>query len=164
MVRRQFGAHLPPTLLYSEHDEVAKETPTAILRRQNAESEALWPMLVDIMTSYSQDDIDLLVEGVAVLPKLVSTLPFEYRCVILGNMSASYANAVLSRARNYAHDWLHNCTDEEVHAYARFFVHMSGYLKAQSAQHGLPFVELDSAHFERHLKAAAQVLLTSQQA
>lgn len=88
----------------SQEKDVLATSIEQILKNQNDESQIVWPAVVELMRSYNEDGLDLLVEGVAVLPEQVSRLPFEAKAIFITNTSPSHQATILQQARTNSHD------------------------------------------------------------
>lgn len=130
-----------------------------IMEAQNAESHALWPLVVDFMQSYVDDGHDLLVEGVTVLPELVTQLSFPYRCIILGNDSPGHAEQVTKAAQDNPYDWLHDDRSHQITQYIAFFEAMNAWVRGECKTYAVPYYNISDKMFHEDLEKAAQQLL-----
>lgn len=134
--------------------------PNVALALQNAESTALWPAIIEFGKSYVEDDTDLLIEGVAVVPELLVTdCPYPVRAIILSNASPSHEQAVIGQAQSNPNDWMHKYSLEIQQRLASFFTFMDADLRAQAAMHGIDLVEVHDETFDQDLERAADLLL-----
>lgn len=166
MLRRSIAHEALDPALLTGFDEEAPNTwdirhPQIILEEQNAESKALWPALEQLINSYEEDGMDLLVEGVAILPAFSHGLKRASHSVFLGNTSASHIEYIRSAAQQNAHDWMHGYTQDELENAAEFFGHMSGYIKSEAKNYGLSYQEMRDTTFHADLEVAVRQLFGS---
>jgi 2-phosphoglycerate kinase len=150
---------LDPALFSADKDLLSVGKVDEVLTHQNAESEALWLYILQLMQSYALDGCDLLVEGVAVLPSLLSQLELPYKSVIIGNTSPGHEAKIVEIARQNEHDWLHRYTEEEAINSARFFTHMSKWLASECQHSETKYFEINDETFQEDIVAAAKELL-----
>jgi 2-phosphoglycerate kinase len=129
------------------------------LEEQNRQSRALWPAMREFIHSYDTDGIDLVVEGVAVLPEFASSLDVEHRSVFIGNRSKEHMQCIKDQAHANEHDWIRHLPDEKFERATEFFRAMSDYFATQCAKYNLPYVEIADDTFDRDLQQAAEQLL-----
>jgi 2-phosphoglycerate kinase len=150
---------LPQTLWTDGAEDLRLGSIQKILESQNAESIDLWPYLEQIMSSYTEDDYDLLLEGVAVIPSLVNHIKVPHRAIIIGNNSPKHSDTLLRYAADNPYDWLHKFNQEQVSVYTDFFAYMGGWLQEQAAEYDIPFVEIHDELFGVDITTAAEILL-----
>jgi len=131
------------------------------LEAQNRQSKGLWPYMRALIASYNEDGVDLLLEGVAVLPEFAHGLDVPYKSVFLGNTEANHVTNIRTHARDNAHDWMHVLPDRTIDRASQFFGVMSEYLRAESAKYVQPYAEIRDATYEADLDQAASILLSA---
>jgi 2-phosphoglycerate kinase len=160
MLRRRLPDNESNQRLWSSYQaEPLKRSAAELLKDQNEESEALWPALVHIMESYNLEGKDLLIEGVAILPKLVRQLPFDNKVIILSNTSKNHKDVVLRQARSNESDWLNNKPDNIIEHYCSFFDYMDQWLQSEAKKYDIAVLPIDDARFAESLATAAAQLL-----
>jgi len=154
---------LNPDIFINFHEDVmntwALKTPQQTLKEQNKQSKAYWKVLQKYIESYDEDGIDLILEGVAILPEFVKSLSVETRCVFLGNTSEEHLQTIKAYAKANAHDWMHAYSEHELENAAEFFQVMSTFMKDQAGMHNLLYVEMEDSDFDKKLREAAKYLL-----
>jgi 2-phosphoglycerate kinase len=128
---------------------------------QNAESKALWPFVVDLLRNYDMDGLDVLVEGVAVLPELVKNFPLPYKAIFVGNTNKIHVETIVEHSRNNTHDWLHVRDEAYVREYATFVAAFSAFTKAEAQKHGMSYVEMQNDDYEAAQQRALRLLLAN---
>ena len=90
----------------------------------------------------------MLIEGVAVLPELVSPLEnIPHRVVFLGNQSEHHHTNIKQSIREHAHDWMQNVSDEYINAFAVFVRRMSAYVEQEATTYGFTYIAMEKMHF-----------------
>jgi 2-phosphoglycerate kinase len=160
MLRRTVPQEQLPTELFWSHEKhVESGDIKQLLKHQNAESDALWPYLVALIHSYVEDNYDLLVEGVAILPSLLHKLDIPHRAVIIGNDTPSHAKLLTEQALANQHDWLHEYTPQQIERYSEFFSTMNDWLREEAHRYDVSFISLHDDTFESDLEEASHKLV-----
>jgi 2-phosphoglycerate kinase len=131
----------------------------ALIEEQNRQSKALWPFIREFINSYQEDGIDLIVEGVAILPEFVKTLDVPNRGIFLGNASESHKSIVIEQAEQNSHDWMRALPPEKMQRATEFFARLSEYFRVEASAHDLAYQEMADTDFEHSLQSAARHLL-----
>jgi 2-phosphoglycerate kinase len=92
---------------------------------------------------------DALIEGVAVLPELVSQLEdIPHRVVFIGNQGENHKENIKKSAEENEHDWMRDVSDQYISAFAIFVKRMSAYIEQEAERYGLEYIEMDKVLFE----------------
>ena len=136
-------------------------TPQTTLERQNSESFAVWEACEKLIESNQEDGLDILIEGVAVLPNLTAQLQVEHQAVFLGDQSDDLSSRIQKAAADNRYDWLRNNTNgpEDFDTYADFFKHMSKWLEKECQTHNQSYFEMRDSH-QTAMEAALTHLLS----
>ncbi|HEX7368033.1 MAG TPA: AAA family ATPase [Candidatus Saccharimonadales bacterium] len=134
-------------------------SPQQTLDEQNRQSKAYWPALEKLIEAYTEDGVDVVVEGVAILPEFAKLLRDPSRSVFLGNTAESHGEAIRRQAGTNPHDWMHNYGEEELENAAEFFMVMSHFIISEAGRYGFPYVEMVDDDFDGCLRSAAAALL-----
>ena len=129
------------------------------LEEQNRQSRAYWPHLQKFLESYEEDGVDVILEGVAILPQFTYKLELPHKSIFLGNTSDSHPIVITKQARQNRHDWMHGYTDDEIKSATEFFAVMSRFMREEAARYNLIYQELDDDNFEASLQTTAAKLL-----
>lgn len=116
--------------------------------------------MIEFIHSYNEDGIDLIMEGVAVLPEFAAKLDVPCKSVFLGNTSSDHAAVIKQQARGNEHDWMYAHSDAEIEKAAEFFALFSSSVQVEAKQYGLRYVEIADGNFEESLSSAAEYLLS----
>lgn len=130
-----------------------------IIEAQNEESRAVWPTVQTIIQGYLQEDLDILVEGVAVLPEFVASLDWDRNVVFVGNTAPVHGEHMLAHARSGKYDWISDRSDDSIIAFAKFTNEFSNFLAEEALQYNMPFFDYATRDFDEHMQAATEKLL-----
>jgi 2-phosphoglycerate kinase len=140
--------HVPEEEWLKDHNEL----PQKIIEYQNRESIALWPSLVSFCNSFCEDTALHIVEGVALLPSLVSAMEHRPAHIsYVGNTSDKHVESMLQFAKDFPEqDWMASMgySDEKIRAMADFVKEMSQYFKTEAAKYGFPYYEISDEDFD----------------
>ncbi len=131
----------------------------SIIDAQNQESEIVWKSVKRVIEGYIAEDLDVLVEGVAILPHLVGELQCDYAAVFLGNSSTRHGEQMLAYARSNRYDWLKTWSDDAIRALAEFTNDYSVYFEEQARKNGMAYFDGANGTFEDTITAATRSLL-----
>lgn len=115
--------------------------------------------MTELIHSYAEDGVDLIVEGVAVLPEFAALLDVPSHSIFLGNRSDTHSAIILQIAREKEHDWMHNQSDTDITHAAQFFNYFSTTLQIDAAAHNMRYIDITDENYEQDLRAAAALLL-----
>jgi 2-phosphoglycerate kinase len=91
---------------------------------------------------------DVLIEGVAVLPQLVSQLERpDCRAVFVGNQGENLEENIRRSAAENENDWMRDGGDDCVNAFGIFVRQMSRSIEKQARERGLAFFEMGAMPF-----------------
>jgi len=128
-------------------DLMVKNT-TKRIDYQIQEGYAVWKAVKPFILRENDDDRDVVIEGVAVLPELVSQLvDVDYRAVFIGNQGNEHKKNIKKSAKENEHDWMRYASDEYIDAFATFVVQMSGYIEEEAHKYGYEYIEMDKRPF-----------------
>ncbi len=100
----------------------------------------------------------MLIEGVTVLPELVSQREhIPHRAVFLGNQREHHHTNITQSVREQAHDWMQNVSDEYIDACAVFVRRMSVDVEQEANTHDFPSIAMEALPFGH----VADVVMTS---
>jgi 2-phosphoglycerate kinase len=98
-----------------------RQDPAALMASVRQESHVVWNAVEAFVRREHDEGRDVLIEGVAVLPKLVSQLEdLPHRVVFLGNQSDHHHKHIKQSVKEHAHDWMRDVSDDYIRAFARF--------------------------------------------
>lgn len=126
---------------------------------QNSESVDVWPAVMHYIESNHEDGLDVLVEGVAVLPEFLQQFPYKFQAIFIGNQSHDHVRTILSQAKKDQYDWLHNKNEKEMYEFATYVTGFSQYIQKEAEKYGFQYFETKDTAFESSLDWATKVLL-----
>ena len=122
--------------------------PAEHINHVRKESHIVWKAVEAFIRKENKEGRDLLVEGVAVLPELMSQLEdIPHRVVFIGNQGENHKENIKKSAEENEHDWLRGVTDQYIGAYAVFVKLMSAYIEQEAKKHGFEYIEMDKELF-----------------
>lgn len=136
----------------------AQGNASEIVDAQNAESEIVWRSVKDFIEGTVAEGFDVLVEGVAILPKLVDELNCDFRAVFVGNSSLERP-AMQRSAHADPLDWMHEYSDETFHQFSKFTALHSEYYNSEAKKHDLRYCEVKEETFEKDILSVLSHLL-----
>lgn len=140
--------NVPEEEWLKEHSEL----PQNVIEYQNRESIALWPSIVSFCNSFCEDDAIHIVEGVALLPLLISQMKSRPKHIFyIGNTSERHVQSMLNFAKNFPQwDWMGGSgySDEKIKAMANFVREMSLYFKTEAEKYEFTYYEISDDGFD----------------
>jgi 2-phosphoglycerate kinase len=122
--------------------------PAALIAYVRQESSVVWNAVEAFIRREHDERRDVLIEGVAVLPKLVSRLEdLPHRVVFLGNQGDHHYEHIKQSAKEHAHDWMQAASDQYMAAFALFVKRMSAYIEQEAKTYGFEYIEMDNKRF-----------------
>ncbi len=143
------------------HRNQIKNYPQEIIDIQNKESLIVWKSVDDFVRSNLEDGFDVLIEGIAILPSLLSQVDYDYNAVFLGNQSTSHYNTILKSACQNKNDWMHTLEDETIEAFSIFNTSFSFYIAEEARQYNMSYIEVGDDTFNDDIDRALKLLLES---
>jgi predicted kinase len=164
--RTHVSASIEPDLYYLDslnHDEsnmarlMAEET-SSIVAAADRESSLVWQTIESLVRQTLAAGHDILVEGVAVLPRLVATLDIDLTVVYLGNQSPDHTGIIHAYAQSHPKTWLGSLKPGTIDAFATFTQAYSAHIKSEAALYHQPYIEMGGTKFETSLTKALNTL------
>ena len=91
---------------------------------------------------------DILIEGVAILPELMSQVEdIPHRVVFIGNQGENHKENIKKSAEENEYDWMRDVSDQYIGAFAMFVKRMSGYIEQETKKYGFKYIEMDKKLF-----------------
>lgn len=138
---------------------IMRDEPEKLIEIQNRESRIVWESVNNFIASNLEDGLDVVVEGVAVLPEFVSKLNYEYEVIFIGNRSEGHIDFVRQNARHNPHDWLGSSNDEMIESFCAFNKVFSQYFADEAAKFDFRYVDITDNVFEKDIQRLAQDIL-----
>lgn len=141
-----------------EHMRMMKSDPQSVLLHETRQSEEVWQSTLDFIGYYQRDGKDAAIEGVAVLPKELAKVDFDYRAVFLvpvGDQTAS----IMSHARENKHDWLNKYDENVLRSFCQFIKHWNNYYAEEARKYDFTVIEVNANNFNKGIDDAVNALL-----
>jgi 2-phosphoglycerate kinase len=108
------------------------------------ESHVVWKAVEAFIRKENDEGRDVLIEGVAVLPELMSQIEdIPHRVVFIGNQGENHKENIKKSAQENEHDWMRDVSDQYIGAFAMFVKRMSIYIEREAEKYGFEYIEMD---------------------
>jgi 2-phosphoglycerate kinase len=132
-----------------ERVKLITKDPTELIDYVRKESHVVWKAVEAFIRRENDEGRDVLIEGVAVLPELVSRLEnIPHRVVFIGNQGENHKQSIKKSAEENEHDWMRDMSDQYICAFAMFVKKMSVYIEQEAKKYGFDYIEMDKELFE----------------
>lgn len=168
VLRRTDGAQNDPGL-FVIHNHNNDDTEMAryllsdsqqVLTDQIQEIMSVWPAVQNYIKSNLEDGWDVIIEGIHVLPELLTDVDFAYSAVFMGNQSPQHVSKVREHAKDTTTDWLHAHSDDVIQGWAQFIQLYSRYISDEALKYGMHYIEMRDEDFNADMNSALDVLLS----
>jgi 2-phosphoglycerate kinase len=130
----------------AEQVKFIMKDPAALIAYVRKESFVVWNAVEAFIRREHAEGRDVLIEGVAVLPELMSQLEdIPHRAVFIGNQGEHHHENLKKSAEENAHDWMRNVNDQYIRAFALFVKRMSAYIEQEAKAYGFEYLEMENA-------------------
>jgi 2-phosphoglycerate kinase len=127
----------------AERVNLMMEDPAGLIDYVRRESSAVWRAVEAFAGRENDEGRDTLIEGVAVLPELMSQIGhIPHRAVFLGNQGENLKENIRRSAREDRHDWMRDMNDRYVAAFAGFVRRMSACIEEEAGSCGFEYIEM----------------------
>ena len=128
----------------TERVKLIMEDPAALIDYVRKESHVVWKAVEAFIRRENNEGRDVLIEGVAVLPELMSLLDdIPHRVVFIGNQGENHKENIKKSADENELDWMRGVSDQYIGAYAMFVKRMSAYIEQEAKKYGFDYIEMD---------------------
>ncbi|HLO13998.1 MAG TPA: hypothetical protein VK206_04155 [Anaerolineales bacterium] len=132
----------------AERVKLMTKDPEELIDYVRRESHVVWKAVGAFIRRENDEGRDALIEGVAVLPELVSRLEhIPHRVVFIGNQGEDHKANLKKSAEENEHDWMGNVSDQYISAFAMFVNRMSAYIEQEAKKYGFDYIEMDKELF-----------------
>jgi 2-phosphoglycerate kinase len=127
---------------------------------QVEEARATWMAVPPFIQREKEEGRDVLIEGVAVLPQLVSQLEDpDCRAVFVGNQGDNVEENIRRSVEENENDWMRGAGDDYVNAFGIFVRQMSRYIEQEARDRGFAYVEMGGMPFGDAVEAVVESLV-----
>jgi 2-phosphoglycerate kinase len=146
----------PDLFVFSNFNEMAMAErvklmmtdPAELIDHVRRESHVVWKAVEAFIRRENDEGRDALIEGVAVLPELMSQLEdVPLRVVFIGNQGEDHKENIKKFAAKNEHDWMRGANDQYIGALAVFVKRMSVYIEQEAKKYGFEYIEMDKELF-----------------
>jgi 2-phosphoglycerate kinase len=131
-----------------ERAKVMTKDPAKLIDYVKKESHVVWKAVDAFIRRENDEGRDVLIEGVAVLPELMSQLDdIPHRVVFIGNQGENHKENIKKSAEENEHDWIRDVSDQYISAFATFVNRMSIYIEQDAKKYGFEYIEMDKELF-----------------
>jgi 2-phosphoglycerate kinase len=131
-----------------ERVKLIKKDPAELIDYVRKESYVVWKAVEAYIRREDNEGRDVLIEGVAVLPELMSQLEdISHRVVFIGNQGLNHKENIKKFAEENEHDWMRGVSDPYIGAFAMFVKRMSAYIEREAKKYGFEYIEMDKERF-----------------
>ena len=132
----------------AEQAKLIMAAPTELIDYVRRESHIVWKAVEPFVRRENDEGQDALIEGVAVLPELMSQLEdIPHRAVFIGNQGENHKENIKKSAEENEHDWMRDVSDQYIGAFAMFVKRMSAYIEQEAKKYGFEYIEMDKELF-----------------
>ncbi len=132
----------------AERVKLIMKDPAELIDYVRKESYVVWNAVEAFIRRENDEGRDALIEGVAVLPELMSQLEdIPHRVVFIGNQGEHHKENIKKSAEENEYDWMRDVSDQYIGAFAMFVKRMSGYIEQETKKYGFKYIEMDKELF-----------------
>jgi 2-phosphoglycerate kinase len=133
----------------TEQVKLIKRDPAELIDYVRKESHVVWKAVEAFIRRENDEGRDALIEGVAVLPELMSQIEdISHRVVFIGNQGENRKENIKKFAKENEHDWMRGVSDQYMDTFALFVKRMSNYIEQEAKKYGFEYIEMDKKQFE----------------
>lgn len=132
----------------AERVKLMMTDPAKLIEYVRRESHVVWKAVEAFIRRENDEGRDALIEGVAVLPELVSQLEdIPHRVVFIGHQGKNHRENIKKSAEENEHDWMRGLGDQYIGTFAMFVQRMSAYVEQEAKKYGFEYIEMDTKPF-----------------
>ena len=132
----------------AERVKLITKNPAELIDYVRKESHVVWKAVDAYVRREKDEGRDALIEGVAVLPELVSRLEnIPHRVVFIGNQGENHKENIKKSAEVNERDWMRDVSDQYISAFAIFVKRMSAYIEQEAKKYGFEYIEMNKELF-----------------
>jgi 2-phosphoglycerate kinase len=133
----------------AEREKLVTRDAAELIDYVRRESHVVWQAVVAFSGRENEEGRDVLIEGVGVLPELVSRLEdIPHRVVFIGNQGENHEENIKKSAEDNENDWMRGRSDQYMRIFALFVKRMSVYIEQEANKYGFEYIEMDNKPFD----------------
>ena len=146
----------------AERVKIMLMDPAVLIETVRRESQVVWRAVEAFIRRENDEGRDVLIEGVAILPELVSQLKdIPHRVVFVGNQGENHKENIKKAAQENEQDWMRGARDVYIDAFASFVRRMSAHIEQEAVRFGFAYLEMASKPLEDVTAAVVKSLKLS---
>lgn len=143
----------------AEQVKLIREDPPAIIEYVRKESFVVWKAVEFFARKENIEGREVLIEGVAILPELISQIQdIPYRVVFIGNQGENHEENIKKSIEENKHEWMREASEAYIRAFAIFVNQMSAYIEQETKKYGFEYIEINKKPFELVTEEVIQAL------
>jgi 2-phosphoglycerate kinase len=132
----------------AERVKLITKDPAELIDYVKKESYVVWKAVEAFIRRENDEGRDILIEGVAILPELMSQIEdIPHRVVFIGNQGEHLKENIKKSAEENEYDWMRDVSDQYIGAFAKFVNRMSSYIEQETKKYGFKYIEMDKELF-----------------
>ena len=132
----------------AERVKLVMQDPAELIDYVRKEGHVVWKAVEAFIRRENNEGRDVLIEGIAVLPELMSQLEdIPHRVVFIGNQGENHKENIKESAEENELDWMRGVSDQYIGAFAMFVKRMSAYIEREAKKYGFEYIEMDKELF-----------------
>jgi len=132
----------------AEREKLITKDPEELIDYVRQESRVVWKAIVPFIRKENEENRDVLIEGVAILPELISQLEDStHRVVFIGNQGEKHEENIKKFADENETDWMRDVSDQYISGFAMFVKMMSATIEQEAKKYGFKYIEMDQELF-----------------
>ncbi len=132
----------------AERVKLITRDPEELIDYVRQESRVVWKAVDPFIRRENEEGRDVLIEGVAILPELISQLEGStHRVVLIGNQGENHEENIKAFADENETDWMRDVSDQYISGFAMFVKKMSAYIEQEAKKYGFKYIEMDQESF-----------------
>jgi 2-phosphoglycerate kinase len=132
-------SEMPP----AARGQSAMTDPAELVDYVRRESHVVWKAVEAFIRRENNEGRDALIEGVAILPELMSRIEdIPHRVVFIGNRGENHQENIKKSAEEDECDWMRGASDQYIGAFAVFVRQMSAYIEQEAKKYGFEYIEM----------------------
>jgi 2-phosphoglycerate kinase len=119
--------------------------PEELIDYVRKESRVVWKAIDPFIRRENEEGRDVMIEGVAILPELISQLEIStFQVVFVGNQGEKHEENIKKFADENEADWMRDESDQYICAFALFVKKMSATIEIEVNKYGFKYIEMDN--------------------
>lgn len=132
----------------AERVKFITKDPTEFIDFVRQESRVVWKAVAPFARKENEEGRDVLIEGVAIMPELISQLgDSPHRVVFIGNQGENHKENIKKFTDENEYDWMRDVSDQFISGFAMFVKKMSIYIEQEAKKYDFKYIEMSQELF-----------------